>query len=72
MQGFRALNQALGRGLRHSNDWCAILLFDIRFINKKRKPKSPVKFNELISRWIRNCLQHSNDFKTNLAAYIKD
>lgn len=30
-QAFRALNQALGRCLRHINDWGALLLIDERF-----------------------------------------
>lgn len=29
-QAFRALNQALGRCIRHSNDWGAIILLDSR------------------------------------------
>lgn len=31
IQAFRALNQALGRCLRHVHDWGALLLIDERF-----------------------------------------
>lgn len=31
-QAFRALNQALGRCIRHINDWGAILLVDERYV----------------------------------------
>lgn len=31
IQAFRALNQALGRCIRHRNDWGAIILLDSRF-----------------------------------------
>ncbi|XP_076761433.1 Fanconi anemia group J protein homolog [Xylocopa sonorina] len=42
IQAFRALNQALGRCLRHANDWGAVLLVDERFLlqhNEKKLPK---------------------------------
>ena len=32
-QAFRALNQALGRCIRHSNDWGAIILLEGRVAN---------------------------------------
>ena len=31
IQAYRALNQALGRCLRHKNDWGALVLVDSRF-----------------------------------------
>lgn len=42
----RALNQALGRCIRHRQDWGAILLVDDRYI------KTPRYINSL-SKWIR-------------------
>ena len=42
IQAFRALNQALGRCLRHINDWGAVLLVDERFlqpVNRQNLPK---------------------------------
>ena len=32
-QAYRAVNQALGRCLRHKNDWGALVLIDERFLN---------------------------------------
>lgn len=32
IQAYRALNQALGRCLRHIHDWGAVLLVDERFV----------------------------------------
>ncbi|KAI5150272.1 hypothetical protein ENBRE01_1399, partial [Enteropsectra breve] len=34
-QAYRALNQALGRAIRHANDWGAIFLLDSRFGEKR-------------------------------------
>lgn len=34
VQAFRALNQALGRCVRHRNDWGAVLLIDQRFLER--------------------------------------
>ncbi|CAO3639856.1 unnamed protein product [Cunninghamella echinulata] len=45
IQGFRAINQALGRCIRHKNDWGAIILLEERFIE-------PRNLNGL-SKWIR-------------------
>lgn len=42
-QAFRALNQALGRCIRHKNDWGAILLVDERFKNPRH--------HQSLSRW---------------------
>ena len=50
VEAFRALNQALGRCIRHRNDWGAILLLDARFNNRHY-------FNSL-SKWARE-LAHS-------------
>jgi fanconi anemia group J protein len=47
-QAFRALNQALGRCIRHKNDWGAILLADERFKNPRLQGS--------LSRWIRSNL----------------
>ena len=41
IQAFRALNQALGRCLRHVNDWGAVILVDERFLMKSYKENLP-------------------------------
>ncbi|KAG2383226.1 hypothetical protein C9374_004563 [Naegleria lovaniensis] len=47
-QAFRALNQAVGRCIRHKNDYGAILLIDERFQNK-----NSAKTVNAFSKWIR-------------------
>ena len=42
MDAFRAANQALGRGIRHRDDWCTFILMDNRYKTYKN----------LISKWI--------------------
>lgn len=41
MDAFRAANQAMGRGIRHRDDWCNFILMDHRYQTHKK----------LISRW---------------------
>ncbi|XP_012141120.2 Fanconi anemia group J protein homolog [Megachile rotundata] len=41
IQAFRALNQALGRCLRHINDWGAVILVDERFLLPEYKANLP-------------------------------
>lgn len=47
-QGYRALNQALGRCIRHRSDWGAIILAEARFVEQ------PERYLSGISRWLRN------------------
>lgn len=54
-QAFRALNQALGRCIRHRNDWGALILVDSRFANKS--------YTKGLSKWIRNHIDHYHDFQ---------
>lgn len=37
----RAVNQAIGRAVRHKNDWSAILLFDNRYTQKRIQDRLP-------------------------------
>lgn len=53
MQAFRALNQALGRTLRHRYDYGAILLVDCRFRSKRVSSKLP--------EWTQQALKRTND-----------
>jgi DNA repair helicase Rad3 len=54
IQAFRALNQALGRCIRHRRDWGAILMVDDRY------QKSPSYINSL-SKWVRSGVSHYNN-----------
>ncbi|KAG8224961.1 hypothetical protein J437_LFUL006652 [Ladona fulva] len=56
IQAYRALNQALGRCIRHRNDWGAIILIDDRFSKNKR-------FVQGLSKWIKNMLNHYPTWK---------
>ena len=47
IQAYRAVNQALGRCIRHRNDWGAIILVDDRYF------KNPQKYAKGLSKWIR-------------------
>ena len=49
LQAFRALNQALGRCIRHRNDYGSILLVDQRFTGASITPS--------LSKWIRSAIQ---------------
>lgn len=44
MDAFRAANQAMGRGIRHRDDWCNFILMDHRYL----------KYRKLISKWAVN------------------
>jgi hypothetical protein len=50
-QAYRALNQALGRCLRHKHDWGALLMVDARFGQSD-------KYTRGLSKWIRQQIQH--------------
>jgi len=51
IQAFRALNQALGRCIRHRQDWGAILMVDDRYGRNPRYVNS-------LSKWVRHRVQH--------------
>ncbi|XP_023215127.1 Fanconi anemia group J protein homolog isoform X2 [Centruroides sculpturatus] len=53
-QAFRALNQALGRCIRHKNDWGALVLVDQRF--------SSEFYTRGLSKWIRGYVVHHQTF----------
>ncbi|XP_061197315.1 Fanconi anemia group J protein homolog [Saccostrea echinata] len=50
IQAFRALNQALGRCIRHRKDWGAIILVDNRFVKNVHKVQG-------LSKWVRRKVQ---------------
>ncbi|XP_036393314.1 Fanconi anemia group J protein [Megalops cyprinoides] len=56
IQAYRALNQALGRCIRHKNDWGALILVDDRF------RCNPSKYITGLSKWVRQLVQHHDTF----------
>ncbi|XP_037533678.1 Fanconi anemia group J protein [Nematolebias whitei] len=56
IQAYRALNQALGRCIRHRNDWGALILVDDRYRN------NPNKYITGLSKWVRQLVQYPNSF----------
>ncbi|XP_075049829.1 Fanconi anemia group J protein homolog [Mixophyes fleayi] len=59
IQAYRALNQALGRCIRHKNDWGALILVDDRFRNNP-------KYITGLSKWVRQLVQHHPTFNNAL------
>lgn len=51
---FTLINQCMGRGVRHKNDWCSILLFDSRFAEHIDK----------LSSWARGRVQATESIET--------
>jgi len=60
MEGYRALNQALGRCLRHRKDWGVLLLVESRIVENAKRKSGDFR---LISRWIQDVLQPHDDFQ---------
>ncbi|XP_047450348.1 Fanconi anemia group J protein [Mugil cephalus] len=56
IQAYRALNQALGRCIRHKNDWGALILVDDRYRS------NPNKYITGLSKWVRQLVQHHDTF----------
>ncbi|RVE54025.1 hypothetical protein evm_001428 [Chilo suppressalis] len=52
VQAYRALNQAVGRCVRHRNDWGAVLMIDARFTNPY--------YTEHLSKWVKNFLNNNH------------
>ena len=51
-QAFRALNQGIGRTIRHKNDWGSVVLLDERFCDKSTTKNLP--------RWLQPSLETAN------------
>ncbi|XP_037019650.2 Fanconi anemia group J protein [Artibeus jamaicensis] len=60
IQAYRALNQALGRCIRHKNDWGALILVDDRFRS------NPTRYISGLSKWVRQQIQHHSTFESAL------
>ncbi|XP_068934202.1 Fanconi anemia group J protein isoform X2 [Petaurus breviceps papuanus] len=68
IQAYRALNQALGRCIRHKNDWGALILVDDRFRS------NPDRYISGLSKWVRQQIKHHATFESaleSLAAFSK-
>ena len=63
IQAYRALNQAVGRCIRHADDWGAIILLDSRYNSKKAQ--------SFISKWLRDSIQPEVPFKTLFGSLCK-
>eukprot|EP00051_Salpingoeca_urceolata_P014813 m.188906 g.188906 ORF g.188906 m.188906 type:complete len:412 (-) comp18197_c0_seq2:49-1284(-) len=65
-QAFRALNQGLGRCIRHQGDWGALLLIDCRFAKQSCV--------QGLSKWVRKRIKHHQRFQDvlgQLESFIK-
>ncbi|XP_054857838.1 Fanconi anemia group J protein [Eublepharis macularius] len=62
IQAYRALNQALGRCIRHRSDWGALILVDDRF------GRNPNKYIAGLSKWIRQQIRHHENFECALGS----
>ncbi|GMT19621.1 hypothetical protein PFISCL1PPCAC_10918, partial [Pristionchus fissidentatus] len=75
-QAYRALNQALGRCLRHRGDWGSIVMVDERLAVSKFQPvvaASAANSAARVSRWIRDQSVTYNafsDFEADLSSFI--
>ncbi|XP_077396793.1 Fanconi anemia group J protein isoform X2 [Festucalex cinctus] len=64
IQAYRALNQALGRCIRHRNDWGALILVDDRYRN------NPHKYIKGLSKWVRQLVQHHATFTSAMQSLV--
>ncbi|XP_038160552.1 Fanconi anemia group J protein [Cyprinodon tularosa] len=64
IQAYRALNQALGRCIRHRNDWGALILVDDRYKN------NPERYITGLSKWVRQLVQHHNTFSNAMQSLV--
>lgn len=60
IQAYRAINQALGRCIRHKNDWGAIILLEDRF-----QTQEAIKG---LSKWIRGKVQVHHQFRDGMSS----
>jgi len=66
-QAYRALNQALGRCIRHKNDWGALIIVEERIVNNMNDKN----FNNKISLWIKQRLFISRKYDDTMNALEK-
>ncbi|KAK0429279.1 hypothetical protein QR680_011291 [Steinernema hermaphroditum] len=73
-QAYRALNQALGRCLRHKNDWGALVLVDERFMTNSWSQGPIVAPQAKISKWVKEQLviyDQYSDFQVELGEFVE-
>ncbi|XP_037329389.2 Fanconi anemia group J protein isoform X2 [Pungitius pungitius] len=63
IQAYRALNQALGRCIRHKNDWGALILVDDRYGKSN-------KYITGLSKWVRQLVQHHDTFNNAMHSLV--
>ncbi|XP_064119923.1 Fanconi anemia group J protein-like isoform X2 [Macrobrachium nipponense] len=69
IQAYRALNQALGRCIRHRYDWGALILVDERFQRGQLSSgMQQTKYTRGLSKWVRNKIVHYPSFASALAS----
>uniref|UniRef100_A0A0N5C376 DNA helicase n=1 Tax=Strongyloides papillosus TaxID=174720 RepID=A0A0N5C376_STREA len=61
IEAYRAMNQALGRCLRHRNDWGLILMVDKRLYNAVRNNSGD---KDKISKWVVDNMKSYNNYET--------
>ncbi|KAM9318620.1 Fanconi anemia group J protein [Pholidichthys leucotaenia] len=64
IQAYRALNQALGRCIRHRNDWGALILVDDRYRS------NPNKYITGLSKWVRQLVHHHDSFSSAMQSLV--
>ncbi|XP_012524836.1 Fanconi anemia group J protein isoform X2 [Monomorium pharaonis] len=63
VNAFRALNQGIGRCVRHINDWGAVLLVDERFMQSK--------YTDYLPKWIKTNIKSDNkDLEIDLQDFV--
>ncbi|XP_071541699.1 Fanconi anemia group J protein homolog isoform X2 [Panulirus ornatus] len=68
IQAFRAINQALGRCIRHRFDWGAIILVDERYQQGcLSNGMQQNKYTRSLSKWVRNKIVHHLNFSMALS-----
>jgi Fanconi anemia group J protein len=60
LQAYRAVNQAIGRCIRHVSDYGAIVLLDERYARNECASK--------LSKWIRGCLKSYTTVESSLVS----
>ncbi|XP_065192679.1 uncharacterized protein LOC135823764 isoform X2 [Sycon ciliatum] len=65
IQAFRALNQALGRCIRHKGDWGALFLIDERFRMRQGR------YVNGLSKWVRGSVHHAESCQSAIGS-LKD